>query len=77
MGELNLCGRGCIFDGFLDAGVAFLVPQTVWEGHLGRVFVDEWVAFSMSFMSQGFVFDAPNGSGVYFLTKGSHFRRIF
>ena len=35
-----------MFDALFDAGVAFLVPQTVWVEHLGRVFVDEGVAFS-------------------------------
>ena len=51
MGELNFCRRGRIFDALFDAGVAFLVPQTVWGGFIG-----EGVAFSTPFMSKGLRF---------------------
>ena len=54
--ELTFWLRCCIFDAFFDAGVGFLLPQTVRGEHLGRAFFVEGVALSRHFMAQGLHF---------------------
>ena len=71
------CLRGRIFDALFDAGVALLLPQTVWGEHLGRSFFAKGMHFRRLFCARGCIFDALNGSGVHFWAKGSHFRRAF